>query len=209
MKADWGLTAREVDASGVDITPRGYFGEQPPVGLTYLWRPTRLAFRPVTDEYVSPRLTINAELVPGSKEQKQYAGFPVTNFISIKSTNDMIWLSFILSMGITPSEFLDRCVVDESNGRVIRCGSKAVPDALKVFSATLTENNYNDSKRVQLSFPRQAPPKNERERKPETPAEESWENASPAAKPTPERDLSQARSDAENALNESSEYEFF
>lgn len=120
-KANWGISARDVDDFDRSTLYKPYDGPTPPLGV-YQWVIKTLKTAPKTGDKL-PQLRVGLELIPrpGFNEDK-YEGFWIMDFIPISDKTKFRYIPFLDAIGVSGRDFTQRTLTDEE-GKVRKIGA--------------------------------------------------------------------------------------
>lgn len=118
-KANWGISASDVDGYDRNSSFTPYDGPLPPNGV-YRWQVKKLVSIAATGTK-KPQLRVSLELTPRSKEEKAYGGYFITAFLPITERTAFRYVPFLDAIGVTGREFETGTLIDEE-GNIKRIG---------------------------------------------------------------------------------------
>ncbi len=118
-KANWGISAGDVDGYDRSSQYAPYDGPVPVNGV-YKWRVKRLLSIAPTGTRL-PQLRVGLELVPRTKEEKQYAGYYITAFLPVSERTAFRYVPFLDAIGVSGREFESGTIIDEE-GNIKKIG---------------------------------------------------------------------------------------
>lgn len=121
-KANWGITADDVDDFDRDSQFTPYAGPPVPVGQVYLWQ-INVAKYAAKTRGKNPQLRIGLELVPREGyDEEAYEGYFIMAFLPINAKTGFRYVPFLDAIGVSGKEFEQRTMYDE-DGNISRIGS--------------------------------------------------------------------------------------
>lgn len=137
-KANWGISAGDVDDFDRDSQYKPFIGDPPPSGVVYIWRIKRLVAVAPTEDKVG-QLRVGLELVPQGRSQAKYKGYYQTAFLHISDTAAFRYVPFLDALGVSGRDFTSRTIHDEQ-GNVQKIGAWR-NDGNQLIAARLDDND--------------------------------------------------------------------
>lgn len=121
-RAQWGVSADDVDDFDRDSQYTPYAGPPVPVGQVYLWTIKVLKYAART-KTKNPQLRVGLELVPREGyDEDQYEGYFIMAFLPVTPKTGFRYVPFLDAIGVSGKEFEERTMYDE-DGNIQRIGS--------------------------------------------------------------------------------------
>ncbi len=118
-KVNWGISRGTVDGFDRSSQYKPYDGPLPPAGM-YRWQIKRLKFVAATGKK-HPQIRAGLELVPRNKEEKRYATYYITAFMTVMEQYPGFYVPFLDAIGVSENEFLNGTITDEE-GNIKKIG---------------------------------------------------------------------------------------
>jgi hypothetical protein len=118
-KVNWGLSRGTVEGFDRSSQYKPYDGPLPPAGM-YRWLIKRLKYVAATGEK-NPQIRAGLELVPRNKEEKRYATYYITAFLTVSEQYPGFYVPFLDAIGVSENEFLNGTITDEE-GNIKKIG---------------------------------------------------------------------------------------
>lgn len=140
-RANWGVTADQVDEFDRDAQFKPYTGPVPASGV-YLWQVKVLKFAAGTREK-NPQLRVGLSLVPreGYKEER-YEGYFIMDFAPVSEKTDFRYVPFLDAIGVSGREFEQRTILDEA-GNIKKIGRWRNDGNQLVAAQLMDDTNQN------------------------------------------------------------------
>lgn len=148
-RANWGVTAAEIDDFDRSKIFAPYTGPTPPVGQVYMFVVKVLKHQPRTKDK-NATLVVGLELEPRNKDDKRYAGFFCMNYLTVASNTQGFYVPFLEAIGVTSADFERRTITDEE-GNIKKIGPYRHTGDVLVL-AQLRENEYQGKTRIQAGW---------------------------------------------------------
>lgn len=121
-RANWGITADDVDDFDRESMFKPYAGPPVPVNQVYLWEVKVLKYAART-RTKNAQMRVGLELVPREGyDEDDYAGYFIMDFIPVTSKTNFRYTPFLDCLGVSGKEFEQRTMYDE-DGNIQRIGS--------------------------------------------------------------------------------------
>lgn len=137
-KANWGISASDVDEYDREDLYTPYLGDPPPSGTVYLWTIKKMTAVPATEDK-TPQIRVGLQLKPRNKAQQKYKGYYITAFVHISDKTKWSYIPFLDALGVSGRDFVNRTITDES-GNVAKIGAWK-NDGKQVIAAQLNDND--------------------------------------------------------------------
>lgn len=120
-RANWGISASDVDEFDRESQYKPYAGPIPPSGPVYLWLIKKLQFISGTKSKL-PQLRVGLELVPREdRDEEQYEGYFVMAFLPVSEKTNFRYVPFLDAIGVTGREF-ERGTMYDEQGNIKKIG---------------------------------------------------------------------------------------
>lgn len=145
-RADWGVSAAQVDDFDRSTQYKPYTGPTPPIGAVFMFVVKVLKHQPRTkDKYAV--IVVGLELEPRNKDDKRYEGFFTMGYLTVHPEYPGLYVPFLDAIGVTADDFVGRTVTDEE-GNIKKIGPYRHTGDVLVL-AQLKENEYQGKTRIQ------------------------------------------------------------
>jgi len=139
-RADWGVSAAQVDDFDRSKQYKPYTGPTPPVGSVFQFVVKVLKHQART-KGKNAALQVGLELEPRNTEEKRFTGFFVTVFLPIADNTQFRYVPFLDAIGVTATDFTRRTITDEE-GNIKKIGPyRHTGDALILAKTAISEYN--------------------------------------------------------------------
>ena len=120
-RAQWGVSATEVDQFDPATQFKPYTGEVPPNGV-YEFLIRAMKYMPATDDK-NPQLRLSVALAPRASRPREarYDDFYVTTFIPVTPKSQFRYVPLLNALGIPSRDFINKTIVD-AEGNITRIG---------------------------------------------------------------------------------------
>lgn len=118
-KANWGISASDVDDFDRESQYKPYTGPQPPLAV-YNWRIKVLKSVSGTQKKL-PQLRVGLELEPRGASEDKYSGYFIMAFLPVGETTKFRYVPFLDAIGVSGKEFTNGTLTD-SEGNVKKIG---------------------------------------------------------------------------------------
>lgn len=145
-RANWGVTAAQVDDFDRSKQYKPYTGPTPPIGAVFMFVVKVLKHQPPTKDK-NANIIVGLELEPRNNEEKRYAGFFTMGYLNVHPDYPGLYVPFLDAIGVTAKDFADRTITDEE-GNIKKIGSYRHTGDVLVL-AQLKENEYQGKTRIQ------------------------------------------------------------
>lgn len=146
----WGLGAETIDDFDRSKIYEPYKGKTPP-NAVYQWRIKRLKVAAVPTKKKNGSIHIGLELVPRDSDEKEFAGYYITKFLTPTPNNAFTYVPFCDAIGITGTEFDEKMKVDEE-GNVKKIGKWANDGKTIILGALIDGTDQNDEPRKEIGW---------------------------------------------------------
>ncbi len=118
-RANWGISARDVDDFDRDSQYTPYDGPIPVNGI-YRWQIKKIQHIAATGSKL-PQLRIGLELIPRDKSEKRYKGYFLMAFLPVSNKTAFRYVPFLDAIGVSGRDFETRTVMDQE-GNITKIG---------------------------------------------------------------------------------------
>lgn len=148
-RANWGVTAAQIDDFDREKMYKPYTGPTPPVGQVYMFVVKILKHQARTREK-NAALVVGLELEPRNKDDQKFAGFFCMNYLTVADNTQGFYVPFLEAIGVSSTDFEKRTITDEE-GNIKKIGPYRHTGDVLVL-AQLRENEYQGKTRIQAGW---------------------------------------------------------
>lgn len=143
-RANWGVTASDVDQYDRSTQFKPYTGEVPPNGV-YEFLIRTLKYMPATEDK-NPQLRLGVALAPRASRPREtrYDDFYVTTFIPVTPKSQFRYVPLLDALGVTSKEFVSKTIVD-AEGNITSIGNWR-QDGEQYICCQLVDSNGGDER---------------------------------------------------------------
>lgn len=141
-KANWGVSARDVGNFDRENAYKPYQGPTPVNGV-YQFRVAKAVFA-ASDGESNAQLRLTLVLEPRNKQENKYKGYVITAFMPIADNTQFRYVPFLMAIGASDSDFVNRTIVDAEG--VIKSIGKWKSDGKTMVAGRLVDNDYEGAR---------------------------------------------------------------
>lgn len=137
-KANWSISASDVDDFDRSTQYTPYMGPTPPSNVVYMWTVKNLKYVAATDDTL-PQLRVGLELHPRDTKERKFKGFYQVAFLHIADSTRWKYVPFLDALGVSGRDFANRTILDQDNN--IQKIGQWRNDGKQLVAAQLLEND--------------------------------------------------------------------